>query len=216
MKHAAFFRNTNLGRPRSPTRVQLEGAFLDAGALSAKSFLTNGTLVFDAGRGDAGLLAAHARAQLHRVCGLVEPVFVRPLAQLAKLVEGEPFAGIDVDDVYECCATFLPARSGRRVAVPQRSKRGEVEVIGRQGDAVFSLSRKLGASQSQCLPGKAARHPDHHAQLEHRGAAGREARLNRSRQPAGAANQPGRRPAAARAPSAARDRPGSRLRRASG
>lgn len=146
MKHAAFFRNTNLGRPRSPTRIQLEDAFLSAGASSAHSFLTNGTLVFEAGAAEATKIAGLARDQLHAVCGLVEPVFIRSVAQLARLVASEPFASIDLDDVYECCATLLPANAGRRVVAPQKNPRGDVEIIGRQGDAVFSLSRKFGAS----------------------------------------------------------------------
>lgn len=146
MKHAAFFRNTNLGRPRSPTRVQLETAFLDAGAGSAQSFLTNGTLVFEATSAASAQVATRARDRLNAVCGLTEPVFVRSVAQLAKLVAAEPFAAIEQGDVYECCATLLPANAGRRLAVPQGTARGDVEIIGRQGDVVFSVSRKPGAS----------------------------------------------------------------------
>lgn len=146
MKHAAFFRNTNLGRPRSPTRAQLEEAFLQAGAASAQSFLTNGTVVFEAGSGDAGPIAAGARDRLNAVCGLLEPVFVRSVTQLARLVASEPFAGIGLEDVYECSTTFLPAGAGRRVAMPQRNARGDVEVVAVRGDVVFSLSRKFGAS----------------------------------------------------------------------
>ena len=54
-RYAAFLRNVNLGRPNSPTRAQFEEAFLVSGALSAESFLVNGTLVFT--------LAAGARPQ---------------------------------------------------------------------------------------------------------------------------------------------------------
>lgn len=146
MKHAALFRNTNLGRPRSPTRLQLETAFLEAGAETAQSFLTNGTLVFEADKEHATAIAERARTNLNVVCGLVEPVFVRSVAQLAKLVASEPFAAFDLGNVYECCATFLSPGSARRVAVPQQSTRGDVEVVGKQGDVVFSLSRKFGAS----------------------------------------------------------------------
>lgn len=146
MRHAAFFRNTNLGRPKSPTRVQLETAFLAAGARSAQSFLTNGTLVFEATGVAAAQVATQARDRLNAICGLTEPVFVRSVAQLARLVAGEPFATIAQGDVYECCATFLSAHAGRRVTVPQGTARGDVEIIGRQGDVVFSLSRKFGAS----------------------------------------------------------------------
>jgi uncharacterized protein (DUF1697 family) len=146
MRHVAFFRNTNLGRPKSPTRVQLEAAFMCSGALSAQSFLTNGTLVFEAASEAASQVTTRARDRLGTVCGLVEPIFVRSIAQLARLVASGPFAAIDLGNVYECCTTFLPAHVGCRVTVPQRNARGDVEVIGRQADAVFSLSRKFGAS----------------------------------------------------------------------
>ena len=146
MKHVAFFRNTNLGRPKSPDRTQLETAFLDGGAVTAQSFLTNGTLVFEAGNASATDIAAHARMNLHAACGLIEPVFVRSIAQLRALAAKEPFAAVDTRDVYECCATFLQANAGRKVAVPQRNAQGNVEVVARHGDAVFSLSRKFGAS----------------------------------------------------------------------
>jgi len=46
MKFAVFFRNLNLGRPNCPDRAQFEAASLMAGAETAASFLTNGTLVF--------------------------------------------------------------------------------------------------------------------------------------------------------------------------
>ncbi|MET0334009.1 MAG: DUF1697 domain-containing protein, partial [Rhizobacter sp.] len=53
MKFAAFLRNVNLGRPGVPTRVQLEAAFVEAGAPDAQSFQVNGTAVFSA-RSQAG------------------------------------------------------------------------------------------------------------------------------------------------------------------
>jgi len=83
MRFAVFLRNVNLGRPRSPSKLQFEQAFLDAGATQAASFLVNGTLVFDAPatRGKAVVRAATAR--LHEVCGLVEPAFLRRVDELA-------------------------------------------------------------------------------------------------------------------------------------
>lgn len=146
MRHAVFFRNTNLGRPRSPSRIQFEGAFLQAGASSAQSFLTNGTLVFEASSAVAPRITERAREHLHAMCGLVEPAFTRSVSQLSRLAASAPFADIDLGDVYECCATLLPVQVGRRVTTPQGNARGDVELVGRRGDVVFSLSRKSGAS----------------------------------------------------------------------
>ena len=78
MKFVAFFRNLNLGRPPAPTRAQLESAFLDAGAESAESFLTNGPLVFVASWPDkARLIVIRACAFLQESTGFREPAFLR-------------------------------------------------------------------------------------------------------------------------------------------
>ena len=51
MKWVAFFRNVNLGQPKSPTRAQLEAAFREAGAEAAASVIIHGTRLFSFARG---------------------------------------------------------------------------------------------------------------------------------------------------------------------
>jgi len=88
----AFFRNLNLGqrRSRSPTRPELLEAFEQAGAISAVSFQTNGTVIFDAGRRSPQPLADRAVELLMPVCGYDDMVAVRPVDWLGEL---------DLDDV---------------------------------------------------------------------------------------------------------------------
>ncbi len=108
MKHAVFFRNLNLGRPNCPTRAQFEAAFLAAGAGSAASFLTNGTLVFEARHKTAARkVLAQACEALAVECGLREPAFLRSVDHLAGLVALDPFAAVDRGCVYEVCVSFL-------------------------------------------------------------------------------------------------------------
>lgn len=147
MKYAAFFRNLNLGRANCPDRAQFEQAFLDAGAIEASSFLTNGTLVFRA-RPRAGALSLLARAAkiLHAGCGLREPGFLRPLDDLADMVTADPFAQVDRATVYECCVSFLHADIGELPPVPVASRRRDVEILRFTPGAAFSLSRKIGNS----------------------------------------------------------------------
>jgi uncharacterized protein (DUF1697 family) len=148
MKHVVFFRSLNLGRPRCPTGADFEAAFLAAGALSADSFLTNGTMVFEPPAGSTPqALLAEAAARLREGCGLVEPGFIRSTGQLATLVRLDPFAALDRTGVHECCITFV--RSARRlatVALPEGSRRGDVRLVARTNREVLSLSIKLGAS----------------------------------------------------------------------
>jgi uncharacterized protein (DUF1697 family) len=148
MKHVAFFRNLNLGRAHCPTRVDFEAAFLASGAGCARSFLTNGTMVFETPPGiTPRALLADAARRLREGCGLDEPGFSRSMRQLASLVRLDPFAGVDRATVHECCVTFL--RSPRALAaqpLPQGSRRGDVRLVACTATEVLSLSLKLGAS----------------------------------------------------------------------
>jgi len=145
MKHAVFFRNLNLGRPNCPTKGQLEAAFLAAGADSASSFLTNGTLVFEARtRTLARKWLAQARQTLAAECGLREPAFLRTVDHLAELVALDPFAHVDRGSVYEVCVSFLDAKHRALPALPLLSKREDVEVLSATGGEAFSISRVVG------------------------------------------------------------------------
>ncbi len=102
MKCVAFFRNVNLGRPNNPTKGQLESAFMAAGASSAVSFLTNGTVVFDvSSEARTRKLVARACKALKTECGLEEPAHVRSIGYLAEIVTSNPFAS-ERGHVYQC------------------------------------------------------------------------------------------------------------------
>ncbi|WP_213953253.1 MULTISPECIES: DUF1697 domain-containing protein [unclassified Variovorax] len=146
MHHAAFFRNLNLGRPNSPTRAQFEQAFIDAGAAAAQSFLTNGTIAFDAGARPVDALLDQAAQSLTACCGLCEPVFVRELASLAALADAAPFEGVDRASVYEFCITFLHADAVVPRNLPVISPRGDVQIVHVTDSEVLSVVHKFGQS----------------------------------------------------------------------
>jgi uncharacterized protein (DUF1697 family) len=144
MKHAVFLRNVNLGRANAPSRVQFEAAYLDAGARSAVSFLTNGTLVYEDGDGTtAHAVFERAQAALRSTCGLKEPGFVRTVPYLAALVALEPFARVDLSDVYACCVSFLHDPSVVPPALPLASARRDVELVRVTPAEVLSVCRQV-------------------------------------------------------------------------
>jgi len=145
LKYAAFFRNLNLGRPNCPTRAQFEEAFMRAGAASAASFLTNGTMVFAPGPGTRPrkVLASACRA-LQAECGLREPAFIRSVGHLAELVARDPFAGVDPSSVYERCVSLLHHECGALPPLPLVSPRGDVRILKCTGTEALSVSLKVG------------------------------------------------------------------------
>jgi len=172
MRYAAFLRNVNLGRPGSPTRAQLEAAFLDAGAREAASFQVNGTLVFTPGPGTRPrALAARACELMRASCGMREPVFVRSVAELRALVASEPFFEMRVSGLESCasgasakgelgtrnfqdltpasiccCITFLAAPRKPLPPLPIVTPRGDLELLRSDDTHVLSVSRWVGKS----------------------------------------------------------------------
>lgn len=145
MKYAAFFRNLNLGRANSPTRLQFEAAFFEAGAVSAASFLTNGTMVFEPKPTTRPRqLLASACQSLRKSCGLKEPAFLRRVDYLAELVAADPFAAVDPASVYERCVSFLHHDATALPGLPRVSNRGDVEFLRFTDTEALSLSHKIG------------------------------------------------------------------------
>ena len=148
-KYAVFFRNVNLGQGKSPSKAQLEAALAGAGGQGAASFLTNGTAVFIAADDRAALrIVEDACVELRAVCGLEEPAFTCAVALLVARVAADPFAGLDLSNVYLTQASFLPAGAAARLEVPSQSPRGDVEVVYAEDmatcGAVFSLVHTVG------------------------------------------------------------------------
>jgi uncharacterized protein (DUF1697 family) len=147
VKFVASFRNLNLGRAPAPTRAQLESAFLSAGAASAESFLTNGTLVFEANtRVNAERVLKRARAVLKEGNGFQEPAFLRELDYLVELVRRDPFASIDRALVYEICVTFFDKSPKLPSDPPGGNGRKDVRAVEYTPSEFMSAVYKVGAS----------------------------------------------------------------------
>jgi len=145
-KHVAFFRNLNLGRPNCPTKAQFEEAFTVAGAVSASSFLTNGTMVFTTSSGKQSQRVFNGACEiLRRTCGLKEPGYLRSIAYLTQLVALDPFVEIESNSVYARCASFLHATDALSVfQLPLESKRRDVKVLQITDSEALSVSIKIG------------------------------------------------------------------------
>ena len=145
-KYVAFFRNLNLGRINCPGKVQFEEAFVAAGAESASSFLTNGTMVFTARSGIQSQRVFNSACEiLRKTCGLKEPGFIRTIDYLTQIVTLDPFAGIESGSVFACCTSFLDTTHGLSAPqLPLESKRRDVKVLQLTDSEAFSVCIKVG------------------------------------------------------------------------
>jgi uncharacterized protein (DUF1697 family) len=144
MKFVAFLRNVNLGQPRSPTREQLEAAFLQARADAAASFMSNGTLVFSVSRSRlASGTARRAREILSQVCGLTEPVFIQSFRHLTELAAEDPFAPFATAAIAERCISFFEPKATVRLELPLESERKDCLVFRASAGLALSITRAV-------------------------------------------------------------------------
>jgi len=145
----AFFRNLNLGQRLAPSREELELGFLEAGASSAKSFQTNGTVIFQARSLRSGLkVVRFACEQFEGRNGFTEPAFVRSWDYLAALVERQPFASEKDPMVHAHAVTFLHAESDLSIDLPAQTPRGDVRVVEYTEGEILCASYKTGANMA--------------------------------------------------------------------
>ena len=166
----AFFRNLNLGqrRSRSPTRPELLEAFAKAGATSAVSFQTNGTVIFAAGRRSPQRLADKAVSLLTPVCGYDDMVAVRPVDWLREL---------DLDEVpAHAEVSFFDGPDPFPEPLPWEAPRGGLVVIRADSRHAMSVNDPEGSSGATWVLENSPGGEGHLARRTHDAAAAREAR----------------------------------------
>jgi uncharacterized protein (DUF1697 family) len=153
MRFVAFVRNVNLGQPKSPTRPQLENAFLQAGASSATSFLSNGTLIFSVSRSRlAQSIAKRACQALRNVCGLKEPVFVCTFQHLVDLVGEDPFSELNDPTIIGQAISFFDPKIKAMVPAPLESERKDCLVFRIGAGEALSVLREINGKTGYPTP----------------------------------------------------------------
>lgn len=122
MTSVAFFRNLNLGHPGCPSGVELVKAF--GGPLVARSFQTNGTVVFEVA--DPDQATASALNEL-RAAGYMQAVIIRSMPDVRRAVEEAPPLDPE-EDIYRSMISFYNVDDTPEVQLPLRSSDRLVEI----------------------------------------------------------------------------------------
>jgi len=139
-----FYRNMNLGHRNSPSRAMLEDVLREAGASSARSFQTNGTVLIETGDAAPREVVRRAAPRLLTVSGYGDAAFVRPLDQLAAILDGDPFAGAGDERTHRETFTFFDGAQEFGAPMPWTSRRGDVDIIEIGDGVALSVIRKIG------------------------------------------------------------------------
>ncbi|MGL4340057.1 MAG: DUF1697 domain-containing protein [Rhodoglobus sp.] len=127
MISVALFRNLNLGHSGSPSGAELVEAFGGPGV--ARSFQTNGTVVFEAANPEQATTAALTTL---RTAGYTHTVIVQPLHVIQRAIAETP-ATEPSEDIYRSMISFYMVDNIPGLKLPLRSpdRLVEIRTLGR-------------------------------------------------------------------------------------
>lgn len=141
--HVVLYRAMNLGHRGSPVRAELEAALLAAGARAVRSFQTNGTVLLDPGddASAAERVVREAAPRLAERSGYTHAALVRPLADVAAAIDGDPFALTRDERTYRDTLTFVDGGQPLPLDLPWTDERDLLDLVAARPGVVLGVVR---------------------------------------------------------------------------
>ena len=108
--HVALLRGINLGSRNRIPMARLREVLAEAGYADCATHLQSGNVIVRSGD-SAAKIGRSIEAAIETEWGFDVPVIMRTRAQLAKVVEADPFAGV-ADDPARYVVMFMPGKPG--------------------------------------------------------------------------------------------------------
>jgi uncharacterized protein (DUF1697 family) len=142
MKLVALIRNINVGQRGFPSRLQLEQAFMAAGAHSAVSFQSNGTVVTELNN-SISLASVHegVREYLRTCCNFTQALFLRDLEAIRVAVRQDPYAAIDHEGYPHQYVSYYEFAGSLEGIFPLESAQKDCLVFRGTGQEAYSVAR---------------------------------------------------------------------------
>jgi uncharacterized protein (DUF1697 family) len=137
-KYVALLRKVNVGGKNLLRMDQLRNAFEDAGLKNVRTFQAAGNIVFER----RGVIVANSLEKLvSQTFNTDLRLLVFPLAELAKIVQEDPFKRIRSGDVM-LCVVFLFDEPATLPKLPLKSTTDKLELIAVKDRAAFVVARR--------------------------------------------------------------------------
>jgi uncharacterized protein (DUF1697 family) len=104
--YVALLRGVNVGGRRSLPMATLRTTLEGAGATAVKTYIQSGNAVFVHATKSETKLVAQLAAAIQKAAGFAVPVMLRSAAEIAAVIENNPFPDAGEDDLH---VGFLPA-----------------------------------------------------------------------------------------------------------
>jgi uncharacterized protein (DUF1697 family) len=132
MQWIALLRAVNVGTGRKVAMADLRTWMEEAGAGDVVTYIQSGNVVFSHASRSEPELAAQLEARITKRAGFAVPVMLRTAAQLAAVVDANPFPKVDPDRVHVGFMAERPARAAFSGVDAAKFEPEQFAVIGRE------------------------------------------------------------------------------------
>ncbi|MFJ6380407.1 DUF1697 domain-containing protein [Kitasatospora sp. NPDC092039] len=139
--YIAFLRAINVGG-RTVRMERLRALFAELGLGNVRSYIQSGNVFFTTDESttaepDRAALTRRIEEHLEQALGYPVPVLLRTVDEVAELLAAEPFRGVEVTPDVRLVVAFLSEPLPAGLALPYRSPKGDVEVLGAGPGAAY-------------------------------------------------------------------------------
>lgn len=139
MKYVAFLRGINVGGNRKVPMESLRKSFESFGFTDVKTLLNSGNVMFAADEMDVSGLRKKIEEQLGKKFGWEIGTNVRLQKDTQKMVEENPFRGIEVTPQTRLYVTFLSDKPTSTLKIPYESSDKNFKILQVSDNAIFSV-----------------------------------------------------------------------------
>ncbi|MFJ7907905.1 DUF1697 domain-containing protein [Kitasatospora sp. NPDC096204] len=134
--YIAFLRAINVAG-RTVRMERLRALFAELGLGGVRSYIQSGNVFFTTDEQDRAALTGRIEEHLEEALGYPVPVLLRTVDEVAGLLAAEPFRGVEVTPDVRLVVAFLSEPLPAGLALPHRSPKGDVEVLGADPGAAY-------------------------------------------------------------------------------
>ncbi|MFE2915661.1 DUF1697 domain-containing protein [Kitasatospora indigofera] len=141
--YIAFLRAVNVGG-RTVKMERLRELFTELRLEEVRSYIQSGNVFFRTGERDRAALTRRIEQHLEASLGYPVPAMLRTVEEVADLLDAEPFAGHEAGPDTRLVVVFLSEPLPEGYELPQRSAKGDYEIVGADPGAAYVVMHLQG------------------------------------------------------------------------
>lgn len=131
----ALLRGINVGGHKKVPMVDLKAAMEKWGFTNVKTLLASGNVVFQGSQSDTKNIAPN----LEKHFGFEISTIILPFEAIQKIVDSDPFKGIEVTKNIRLYVTFLKEKPTSKLPIPYTSDDQSFTILKKTDEALFSV-----------------------------------------------------------------------------